>query len=121
MSRIRLYFDEDAMQNALVLALRTRRIDVVTALDDGMVNRSDEAHLGRSSSDGRVLFSFNMRDYSLLDQQWISHGEAHSGIILASQQRYSIGEQLRRLLYLLNKRSAEEMLSRMEYLSNWGR
>jgi hypothetical protein len=28
MSRIRLYFDEDAMQHALVVALRARRVDV---------------------------------------------------------------------------------------------
>jgi hypothetical protein len=36
MSRIRLYFDEDAMQRALVVALRARRIDVLTASDSGM-------------------------------------------------------------------------------------
>jgi hypothetical protein len=41
MSRIRLYFDEDAMQNALVVALRARHIDVLTASDCGMVGRSE--------------------------------------------------------------------------------
>src|SRR5690348_4082731 len=102
MSRIRLYFDEDAMQEALVVALRARRIDVLTASDCGMVNRSDEEHLRHASRDGRVLYSFNMRDYSLLHQQWSADGQAHGGIILAPQQRYSIGEQLRRLLQLLN-------------------
>jgi hypothetical protein len=43
-----------------------------------------------------VLYSFNIRDYSVLHEQWIASGREHSGIILASQQRYSIGEQLRR-------------------------
>jgi hypothetical protein len=33
MSRIRLYFDEDAMQNALIVALRARRIDIPTVAD----------------------------------------------------------------------------------------
>ena len=121
MSRIRLHFDEDATQNALVAALRARRVDVLTASDCGMVGRSDEAHLHHASSDGRVLYSFNIRDYSLLHEQWIVSGQEHSGIILAFQQRYSIGEQLRRLLHLLNRRSAAEMLSRLEYLSSWGR
>jgi hypothetical protein len=120
-SRIRLYFDEDAMQHALVAALRARRVDVLTALDCGMVGKSDEEHLHHASSDGRVLYSFNIRDYSLLHGQWIASGREHSGIILAFQQRYPIGEQLRRLLHLLNRRSAAEVLSRLEYLSNWGR
>jgi len=121
MSRIRLYFDEDAMQHALVVALRARRVDVLTASSGGMVNRSDEEHLRHATGDGRVLYSFNIRDYSSLHAQWIASGQAHSGIILAPQQRYSTGEQLRRLLHLLNRRSAAEMLSRLEYLSTWGR
>ena len=121
MSRIRLYFDEDAMQHALVVALRARRVDVLTASDCGMVGRSDEDHLRHASNDGRVLYSFNVRDYSLLHEQWSAAGREHSGIILASQQGYSIGEQLRRLLHLLNRKPAAEMLSRLEYLSTWGR
>jgi hypothetical protein len=47
MSRIRLYFDEDAMQNALVVALRTS--------DGGMAGRSDEEQLRHAANDGRVL------------------------------------------------------------------
>jgi len=121
MSRIRLYFDEDAMQNALVVALRARRIDVLTASDLGMVGRSDEDHLRRASSDGRVLYSFNIRDFFLLHAHWTSTGRQHSGIVIGFQQRYSIGEQLRRLLHLLNRKTAEEMLLRLEYLSTWGR
>src|SRR5260370_28828444 len=83
MSGIRLYFDEDAMQHGLVVALRARRVDVLTASDCGMVNRSDEEHLRHASRDGRVLYSFNIRDYSSLHEQWIAGGQAHGGIILA--------------------------------------
>jgi hypothetical protein len=57
----------------------------------------------------------------MLHEQWIASGREHSGIVLAFQQRYSIGEQLRRLLHILNRRSAVEMVSRLEYLSTWGR
>jgi hypothetical protein len=74
MSRIRLYFDEDAMQHALVIASRARRVDALTASDCGMVGRSDEEHLCHASNDGRVLYSFNIRDYSLLHEQWIASG-----------------------------------------------
>ena len=116
-----MYFDEDAMQQALVVAPRARRVDTLTALDCGMVNRRDEQHLLYASGGGRVLYSYNIRDYSSLHERWLGGGREHSGIILAAQQRYSVGEQLRRLLQLLNRRSAEGMLSRLEYLSSWGR
>jgi hypothetical protein len=62
MSRIRLYFDEDAMQQSLVVALRARRVDTLTALESGMLNRSDEHHLLHASAAGRVLYSYNVRD-----------------------------------------------------------
>jgi hypothetical protein len=42
---IRLYFDEDAMWQALVTALRARCIDVQTALEAAMIERADEDHL----------------------------------------------------------------------------
>ena len=41
-------------------------------------------------------------------------------MILASQQRYSVGEQLRRILRLRATVSAEEMRTRVEFLGNWG-
>jgi len=96
-------------------------IDVVTALDCAMIGRSDEDHLRHTSSDGRVLYSFNIRDYSSPDAQWDMSGQKHARIILAFQQRYSVGEQMRRLLHLLNRRPSAEMESRLEYLSAWGR
>jgi hypothetical protein len=121
MSRIRLYIDEDAMQHALVIALRARRVEVATASECGMINQSDQAHLEYACSQGRALYSFNIRDYALLHEKWIAGGLAHCGIVLAPQQRYSVGEQLRRLLLLLSRRSAAQMTSRLEFLSVWGR
>jgi len=109
------------MQQGLVVALRARRIDVLTPSDCGMIGRSDEEHLQRAASDGRVLYSFNVKDFSLLHARWVSTGRQHSGIVLGFQQRYSIGEQLRRLLHLVSRVPTADMLSRLEYLSTWGR
>ena len=120
MSRIRLYFDEDAMHEALLVALRARRVDAVTALECGMVNHGDEQHLVCSSDAGRVLFSYNIRDFSTLHARWLASGREHGELILAVQRRYSVGEQLRRVLQIINRRSAEEMRSQVEYLSSWG-
>lgn len=39
---IRLYVEEDAMDKDLVQAIRARGVDVITALDAGMIERADE-------------------------------------------------------------------------------
>ena len=39
--------------------------------------------------------------------------------ILAPQQRYAVGERIRRLLSLINARTAEEMRNRLEFLGDW--
>lgn len=62
MSRVRLYFDEDAMQQALVVALRARRIEVLTASESGMIHRSDEHHLSYATGAGLISYSFNIKD-----------------------------------------------------------
>jgi len=46
--------------------------------------------------------------------------KAHTGIVLAPQQQYSVGEYMRRLLKLMAHLTAEEMQNRLEFLSAWG-
>lgn len=118
--KIRLYLDEDAMAHRLARELRLRGIDVVTALDEEMIERTDIEHLDYASRQGRVLYSFNVGDYCRLHGQFASGGRRHAGIILTQQQRYSIGEQLRRLLRVVAVRSAEDMQDNIEFLSTWG-
>jgi len=117
--KLRLYFDEDSLTHALVIALRARGVDLLTALEAGMLERSDEEHLEYATAEGRVLYTFNIADFSRIHSAWLSAGRGHAGLILAPQQQYSIGEQLRRLLKLIAARSAEEMVDRVEFLSGW--
>jgi hypothetical protein len=118
--RIRLYIDEDSMDRSLVHALRARGVDVVTALDERMIERSDREHLEYATGRGRVLYSFNRRDFYRLHTLYLEQGKTHAGIILARQQHYSVGEQMRCLLRLMAARSAEDMRDKVEFLSAWG-
>jgi uncharacterized protein DUF5615 len=117
--KLRLYFDEDSLTHGLVVALRARGMDVATALEAGMLERSDEEHLAYATAEGRTLFTFNIADFSRIHSSWLSAARNHASLILAPQQRYSIGEQLRRLLKLTAARSAEDMVNRAEFLSMW--
>lgn len=117
---IRLYLDEDSMDRILVNALRTRGIDIVTALDEDMINQDDSEHLDYATQQGRVLYSFNRSDFFQLHTGYLRQGNSHSGIILANQQNYSAGEQMRRILKLSAAKSAEDMENRIEFLNAWG-
>ena len=108
------------MDRALVRALRARGVDVTTALDEGMIERSDAQHLDYATAQGRVLYTFNVGDFYRLHISYLAQGKSHAGIILVRQQRYSVGEQMRRLLKLVAAKSAEEMRDSVEFLHAWG-
>jgi hypothetical protein len=118
--QIRLYLDEDAMDSDSVRALRLRGIDVTTALDAGLTSSADEEHLKDAIASGPALYSFNVSDFMALHTSYLAPGKPHAGIILGRQQRYSVGEQMRRLVRLIQMRSAESVRNTMEFLSAWG-
>jgi hypothetical protein len=114
-----LYMDEDSVDHALVRALRARGTDVLTALDAGTIGLSDVEHLDWATNAGRVLCTFNVGDFWTLHSTYLTDGRSHAGIILMPQQRYGVGELLRRLLRLMAAVSAEAMANRAEFLSAW--
>ena len=116
---IRLYLDEDSMDKALVQALRARGVDVTTALEAGMIERDDQEHLAFATAQGRVLYSFNVGDFSRLHANYLAESKSHAGIVLARQQQYAVGEQMRRLLKLMASTRADEMKNRVEFLGTW--
>ena len=121
MNRIKLYFDEDAMHSRLVTALRSRGVTVVTVMDAGITEETDEEQLAFATERECVLNTFNVSDFFRLHTHWISEGRQHAGIILAPQQRFSVGEQLRRMLLLRATITTANMRNRIEFLGNWGR
>lgn len=114
---IKLYLDEDSINRALFKALRSRNIDVLTAQEASQMQVSDQEHLDYAVSLNRVVFTFNTRDFVKLHTAYLSTGRHHSGIIVSNQAQ--VGVIVRRLLKLLNARTAAEMQDWLEYLSNW--
>lgn len=117
--RFRLYLDEDATVRALIRTLAARGLDVSSAVDAGRTGLSDEEQLEHAANDGRVLYSFNVGDYYRLHTEWIEAGRSHTGIILVPQQRYSVGEQMRRILRINHELTAADFRNRVEFLARW--
>ncbi len=119
MTQIRFYIDEDAMRNSFVNALRNSGLDVLTVAEVGRLGESDATQLNWATEQNRILYSFNVKDFSSLHHQLLAQGVSHAGIIVVPSQRYSVGEQLRALLNLTNSLTTEQMVNRLVFLSNF--
>jgi hypothetical protein len=117
--KIALYFDKDAQNTGLIQALGLRGIDAIGAWAVGMREQKDEEHLRKASALKRTLYSFNVRDFHRSHGEFLAQGRSHAGIILAKQQHYSVGEQMKRLLKLIATKPPEEMVNQLEFLSDW--
>ena len=115
--RIKLYLDEDAQSTDLIQALRARQIDVVTVSDVDMLGQADDVHLQYAAEQGRVVFTFNRGDFFQLHTEWLANDRHHAGIIVSDQ--VGTGVLMRRLLRLIDEKSASDMLDWLEFLSNW--
>jgi hypothetical protein len=118
--QVRLYLDEDASARSLARGLRARGIDVLTAVEAGQLERDDPDQLEFATHQGRVIYTYNVAHFYRLHTVWAVQGKSHAGIILVAQGRFSVGEQLRRVLKLVANRSAEAMRNQVEFLSAWG-
>jgi hypothetical protein len=113
---IRSYFDHHVPER-FAIDIRRRGFDAVMARDVGNERASDEAHLAWATEHGRVVLTSDFDDYPVLADRWFFEGRDHAGIILLEQPRWtSYGELLRRLLFLLDTLTAEEMVNRVEWL-----
>jgi hypothetical protein len=109
--------DEDAARRSLAMEFRARGADVVIAIDVGAVGQSDGQQLEWAAANSPALYSFNRGDFFSLHTVWMRAGRSHSGVIL-SRQGLSVGEQMRRLLRLIDRLLAEEMRDRVEFLGS---
>jgi len=117
---IQIYIDEDAMDSHLVIALRSRGVMVLTPFEADATGKLDEEQLAFATEHGCVLYTHNISDFCRLHKEWTRTGREHAGMILVPQQRFSVGEQLRRILQISAIVGADRMRSRIEFLSSWG-
>jgi hypothetical protein len=104
---------------AILSRLRSRGVVVLTVPDAGLIERPDEEQLAFAAANECVLYTFNVSDFYRPHTEWVRAGRQHAGMILAPQQRFSIGEQLRRILRLRAAVTVGSMRNQVEFLGNW--
>lgn len=119
MNKIRLYIDEDASRKSFVEALRNAKIDTLTTSEAGNLSIPDSEQLIWASKNNRVIYTFNVKDYCRLHKKYMLEAQQHPGIIVASRQSYSIGEQLKGLQNLVASLSVEEINNQLIFLGTY--
>lgn len=113
------YFDDDSTDDAVVRGLKGLGIDAVTSDECNNRGLRDDAHLEFAATVGRVLVTANIRDYMAIHSAWWEAQRIHAGIVLVRQQRWNVGERVRRLARMAREVSPAEMRGRVEFLSRW--
>jgi hypothetical protein len=116
MAKPRLHLDADTSIRALHKALSERGHDVTRTPTEWMpLDADDETQLLRATARGRVIFTFNIRDFTILGDLHPQHG----GIVLAAQRSWSLSAMISALDSLLAETNAEEWLAQTRWLNQW--
>ncbi|BAZ80111.1 DUF5615 family PIN-like protein [Sphaerospermopsis kisseleviana CS-549] len=107
MVKLKLHLDADTSSKSLHLALVSKGHDVTRTPNDWMpLDASDEIQLLRATSQGRCIFTFNIRDFIVLAEKYPQHG----GIILAAQNSWSLSDLIMALDNLLSDAEAADWI-----------
>lgn len=116
MTAARVYLDED-VHTFIADALRLRGWEALTTAEAGRRGATDPDQITFATARGYAILTYNVRDFPRLHYELLTAGQAHSGIIVGSQD--APRRQLRALFNLLSIASAEDLASNLVYLSNW--
>jgi nucleoside-diphosphate-sugar epimerase len=80
---VRLLLDAHVSGRAVARALRERGHDVLAADKERELDGwEDERLLSLAASEGRILVTFNVRDFARLAAEWVAGGTRHGGCLL---------------------------------------
>lgn len=114
--RIKIYLDED-VPSSFAHALINRGVDVVTTQQAKNFRQSDENQLVYATTEKRVIFTHNKRDFILLHNEYLQSGKEHAGIIASDQ--LPTGVLLKRFMKLCFSLKSSDMKNRIEFLGSW--
>ena len=100
---------------AVAQGLKRRGIDAWSVRDVCNLGLSDEAQFHYATKESAVIFTHD-DDFLRLPHEWTQQEHEHWGIIYVHQDKFSIGEYIRRLMDYALILEAEDMKNRVEFL-----
>jgi predicted nuclease of predicted toxin-antitoxin system len=116
----KIYLDED-IDPKIAELLQNLGYDVLSTQEAKMSGSKDEEQLEFATSQRSVLFTFNIRHFAKLHNEYIKKGEEHYGILVAEQIKLQNrkSELLRRIKKFLDNVTAEEMKNNLKHLEEF--
>lgn len=90
-----LYMDVH-VPRAITEQLRSRGVDVLTAIEDGQSTTEDDSLLEHASNLGRLIFTQDIR-LKALAETWQADGRQFAGLVFGHQMHGSIGQYVKDL------------------------
>lgn len=112
---IRLYMDVHVPM-AITRQLRLRVVNVVTATEEHTNRLPDDALLILASSEGRVIFTHDIR-FKALAEDWQRTGKSFGGLIYGHAEGGSVGQYVKDLELIAKACEPEELANTVIHLS----
>jgi predicted nuclease of predicted toxin-antitoxin system len=113
---IKPYLDED-VDPLLAPVLRERGIDCLSTRDAENLGHSDIQQLTFATAQGRVILTFNVRDFLCLAKDLAEAGRHHSGIIVSDHLPFRM--LLRRVLVLIQRQTQTDLNDTVLWLQDF--
>jgi uncharacterized protein with PIN domain len=113
---ISLYLDE-MIPVVLAPILRQYGYDVLAAKEVNMFGKSDEDQLTFAVSKKKAIITFNIKDFVLVHQSWLSERKKHFGIIVSPEIRISKLTHL--CLKLLGRTESKDLINQLRFLQEF--
>ena len=114
MPKARLHLDADTSKKSLNKALLERGHDVSRTPNEWMkLDADDTRQLLGATAQGRVIFTFNVRDYMELSKRY----PHHAGILFSAQK--PLPELLPALDKMLNETEPADWIGQARWLNDW--
>lgn len=115
---MRLLLDAHVSGKRVGRRLQELSHDVRAADDPELEGMSDPDILELAAAEGRVLVTFNVRDFAPLLQEWDEAQRSHAGVILvpSSMRHEQFGLIIRGILETIGELSQEDWIDRTAWL-----
>lgn len=114
MRKTGLHLDADTSKKSLLKALTEMGHDVTRTPNEWMaLDASDLEQLLGASAQGRVIFTYNVRDFMVLAKRY----PAHAGILLSAQK--TLPELLPALARMFAETTADKWQGQVRWLNDW--
>ena len=113
---IKLYLDED-VDPFLAPVLRERGIDCLSTRDAQNLGHSDVQQLTFATGQGRVMLTFNVKDFLRLAKELVDSDRHHSGIIVSDHLPFRV--LLRRVLVLVQHQTHTDLSDTVLWLQDF--